>query len=541
MKSFSGYYPRGIFMILTLMMVQSLHAQYLRNGSLEGPANQDAIPPDYWERDDAYSDPNLLTSYTSQSGMDTYLPVDGSVFVLLRARGAHYAEAHHGRREREYLYQHLIKPLDNNACFQFDASLCTNPDYLVQDELNPNTGFPLRFQVWGSSEPNSRDFLLVDSDPISNLDWQQFSFVFTTANGDISYLLIEVQWDTLNILSEAYNGFVLVDDLELTMLKAGADTLREYTLFYHGDNKDTLSASYGDSYHWYPEGSVSMPWNQSVIVRSYAETVSVSIHPENECPFIEKFHFILDCDTLYPMDTNRVVDHFYRYEENIVLEASEGIEYDWEPEVNLTAYDIRDPHLTAFHDHYAVVVISKYDCVFKEYFNIILHCDTLYPSKTITALDTLIQPRNSVSLRPMYGMANTAWQPPDYLSCTDCQNPEATPRSSIRYTVSLTDEYSCIHSEQFVINVELRIPNAITPNGDGFNDCLQVYGLPEGTSFRLFDQQGMLLLSRDPYDPDDCWNGTDQQGNVLQAGNYWYAFEEPSSGRVHTGFIFLKR
>ena len=37
----------------------------------------------------------------------------------------------------------------------------------------------------------------------------------------------------------------------------------------------------------------------------------------------------------------------------------------------------RLPVLTAFHDHYSVVITSKYDCIFNEYFNIILHCDTL--------------------------------------------------------------------------------------------------------------------------------------------------------------------
>ena len=52
-----------------------------------------------------------------------------------------------------------------------------------------------------------------------------------------------------------------------------------------------------------------------------------------------------------------------------------------------------------------------------------------------------------------------------------------------------------------------RIPNTITPNSDGYNDCLKVYGLPEGSSFRLFDKQGRLLYSRDPYNPDDCWYG----------------------------------
>jgi hypothetical protein len=70
-----------------------------------------------------------------------------------------------------------------------------------------------------------------------------------------------------------------------------------------------------------------------------------------------------------------------------VLEASEGIAYDWEPKVNLSAYDVRAPYMTAYQDHFTVFITSKYNCPFTEYFNIILSCDTLYPGGTIITLD----------------------------------------------------------------------------------------------------------------------------------------------------------
>jgi gliding motility-associated-like protein len=89
--------------------------------------------------------------------------------------------------------------------------------------------------------------------------------------------------------------------------------------------------------------------------------------------------------------------------------------------------------------------------------------------------------------------------------------------------------------------MELKIPNIITPNDDGINDCLKVYGLPEGSSFKVFDQTGRLLYVKDPYDPDDCWTGVDRQGMPLRADNYWYVFEHPSMGTLSTGFIFIAK
>jgi gliding motility-associated-like protein len=541
MRNTYKYLYNLLLLAMSLMAYQVSWSQYLTNGSLEGELG-DSYPPYNWfvYPGDVFSDPDLMIQYSTYNGSIQYGPVYGGHFALLRARGIHYAETWHGPRQREYLYQPLIKPLEKNSCFQLNVYLCTNPDYDVEDSENPNVGFALKFQVWGSDHEAGRDILLIDSDPISNTEWQNYSFNFTTADTNITYILFEPQWDTVNIRPEPYNGMILVDNMNL--IKTGeADIEHEYTRYYHGDNEEVLTASVGLTYEWQPPEVVSAPFLRSVEVESYAETITAMVRMGNDCPVLDIFHLILDCDTLYPGDTNRVVDHYYRYEEDIVLEASKGMIYDWEPEINLTAYDVQAPHMTAFHDHYSVVVTSKYDCLFNEYFNIILHCDTLYPENTITVLDTLLPPESSITLTPRYGFLNDEWQPQNHLSCYNCQTPVATPQSSVNYSVSLKDEFGCYHNEVFAIKIDLRIPNTITPNSDGYNDCLKVYGLPEGSSFKLFDKQGRLLYSKDPFNPDDCWYGLDQQGKHLKADTYWYAFDHPVLGTLSTGFIFLKR
>ena len=392
MKYNCKYRIKTVLLFTGFMLCQTSWPQYLLNGSLEGPLG-DQIPPDFWASDDEYSDPNLMAQYYTYSGSTVYYPVDGANFALLRARGVYYAEPWYAPRQREYLYQQLLNPLETNTCFRLNAYLCTNSDYQVADSENPNVGYPLKFQVWGSNQRASRDILLVDSDPISNTDWQNYSFTFTTPNTSVSYLLIEVQWDTVNVRPEPYNGMILVDNLNLIKLEDVGDTLIEHIIFYHGDNEDTLTATGGNKYEWFPPEFVSAPNQKSVVVKTYNETITAMVQSDDDCPVFELYHLILICDTLYPEDTNRIVNHYFRYEEDIPLEASKGIAYDWEPEINLTAYDVQAPHLTAFHDHYSVVITSEYNCIFNEYFNIILHCDTLFPEKTITVLDTLL-PRN---------------------------------------------------------------------------------------------------------------------------------------------------
>ncbi|MBP1670347.1 MAG: hypothetical protein H6Q21_2713, partial [Bacteroidetes bacterium] len=273
MRHCTAYRIKIVLLIGIFMIPQNSWPQYLINGTLDGELG-DNYPPENWFTNDAFSDPDLMAQYTTYRDNKYYFPVDGTNFALLRARGVHYAEGHHGPRERENLYQPLDIPLERNTRFIFSAWLCTNPDYNVLDSEDPHVGYPLRFQLWGSNEPGGRDTLLVDSDPIRNIEWENFSFAFTTSNTSYSYLLFEPQWDTVLVKPEPYNGMILVDLLNLIKI-CPVDTLHEYTVFFHGDNQDTLTAMRGMSYRWTPEEHLSATDTRSVVVRSYTETVSV--------------------------------------------------------------------------------------------------------------------------------------------------------------------------------------------------------------------------------------------------------------------------
>jgi gliding motility-associated-like protein len=517
--------------------------QYLTNPSLEGPAGTDGQPYG-WQNSPLLtgSDPNFYSSFIPLGSDKEYTPIDGETFTLYRARGRTYNESHHEPETREYSFQELIKPLETNSCFKFEAYLAFNPHHQVMDS-DPDLvdkSFPLKLQVWGGNGPYARDKLLVDSDPISNEDWLKYTFYFSTEDIEYSWILFEVQWDTISVRSEPYNAYMLIDNLALESIGV-IDTLLEHTLYYSGDGETQLTAANGLSFSWSPNDNLFPPDGQLPFMLSYHDFYSVYIDRGEQCSSVELFNVILDCDTLYGNPLDRSKEYYYKYDTLAQLNASAGETWSWDPPTNLTAYDIQAPRMTGFQEEYIVTITDRYDCIFTDYFNILLHCDTLYPESTILVLDTLVEQESNILLNPRYGTINSLWTPSRFLDCIDCQSAVASPRSTTTYRVELDDEFGCIHVEEFLIEVEFRVPNVITPNGDGYNDCLKIYGLPENTAFRVYDKNGLLIYSVDPYRYDFCWEGIDKNGDPLRAGTYWYALDHPVLGILKKGFILIKR
>jgi gliding motility-associated-like protein len=100
------------------------------------------------------------------------------------------------------------------------------------------------------------------------------------------------------------------------------------------------------------------------------------------------------------------------------------------------------------------------------------------------------------------------------------------------------------------INVETndglanRIPNAISPNGDGMNDYFIVPDLESNPDLKneliVFDRFGQLVYSASPYRND--WDGIFESTlGPLPEGTYFYTLEIENSPRKLSGFIELRR
>lgn len=138
------------------------------------------------------------------------------------------------------------------------------------------------------------------------------------------------------------------------------------------------------------------------------------------------------------------------------------------------------------------------------------------------------------------GADRYAWSPADHLSDPAIANPLASPEETTVYSVTGYDSLNCPASASVHIIVENDgfIPNLFTPNDDGKNDFLRIYGLKEVSEFRFIikNREGKIVYeSKNAFDViAGGWDGT-KAGTRQPAGVYFWKVigQHPSGETVH--------
>ncbi|HEX6892575.1 MAG TPA: gliding motility-associated C-terminal domain-containing protein, partial [Chryseolinea sp.] len=151
------------------------------------------------------------------------------------------------------------------------------------------------------------------------------------------------------------------------------------------------------------------------------------------------------------------------------------------------------------------------------------------------------------------GASTYEWTPASGLSQANISNPVASPAVTTLYTVTGYDSVGCVDKATVNVIVEGAgfIPNLFTPNDDGKNDELKLYGMPavKDFVFSIYNREGSLVYKTT--DVSDAmargWDGT-RNGTKQPPGVYfWKVKGEVSSGdRIllngkDTGSIVLVR
>jgi gliding motility-associated-like protein len=80
----------------------------------------------------------------------------------------------------------------------------------------------------------------------------------------------------------------------------------------------------------------------------------------------------------------------------------------------------------------------------------------------------------------------------------------------------------------------MKIPNGITPNGDGKNDVFEILNSKscDYISIKVYNRWGNLVFKESDYKND--WKGVNQSGDKLVQGTYFVIIELPNGNKKGT-------
>jgi gliding motility-associated-like protein len=169
--------------------------------------------------------------------------------------------------------------------------------------------------------------------------------------------------------------------------------------------------------------------------------------------------------------------------------------------------------------------------------------------------DTSLELAEEYTLRPIANVPldMVLWQPATGLSCTDCPYPTLTATETTVYTLAVTSVDGCTTVDSVLITVldvrDVFVPNVFSPNKDGVNDELIVFGGPEVVrirSFRVFNRWGDLVYETTgllPNSNDQAWDGRFDGKELGNEVFVWSAEIEFIDGKVldYGGDVLLLR
>jgi gliding motility-associated-like protein len=169
--------------------------------------------------------------------------------------------------------------------------------------------------------------------------------------------------------------------------------------------------------------------------------------------------------------------------------------------------------------------------------------------------DRTIQAGDSIMLVPMtdFTPVSWTWTPREGLRQPDSLSTYAAPLATTVYRLQATDAQGCSISDIVRIiveqNVQVYIPSAFSPDGNGTNDQLMIFagtGVERVEVFQIFDRWGNQVFAKEafaPNDPQYGWDGRLNGRDMNPAVFVYFAQVLLSTGEVTTlrGEVVLVR
>jgi gliding motility-associated-like protein len=150
--------------------------------------------------------------------------------------------------------------------------------------------------------------------------------------------------------------------------------------------------------------------------------------------------------------------------------------------------------------------------------------DMPMPEVSIDPRVTLLPYGDTLTLEA-HGATDYAWLPDQYLYGNNDPSVIVFPRKDSRFILVGTNEYGCRDTAYAYVHMDhtmkLWLPNAFSPNGDGFNDVFKLEHITYQRliSWSIFNRYGQQVYASSKI--DDGWDGT-YQGKPCDMGVYYY-------------------
>jgi gliding motility-associated-like protein len=377
--------------------------------------------------------------------------------------------------------------------------------------------------------------LYVDVPTFQSLVWRQVGGGVINQDVLSTDVLFAVSTHVMATLTDvnlcSSSDTVFIEVYNLPDINAGRDTLLCYgeSVFLGGDNAEDLI------FTWTPSQSLDDP-NARAPQATPSQSTLYTLWVEDE-------HGCRSGDSVF-VDVNPQI--VLQAGENVSICVGESVELGGGP----TASGSRFPYshqwvdnMSEFVSHASNPVVEPVETTMYYLFVTTGRCEVFLDSvlvrvNTLPVLEAI--PTYSVGVGgtvqlEVQGAFSYEWAPKSTLDDPLSSRPIASPLLTTSYVVKGIDINGCVDTASVVVLVQntLFIPSLFTPNGDGNNDVLKIFGSGvEEIAFSVFDQSGLEVFhTRDiAVAFDSGWDGT-KNGQHLPNDIYVWVVE----GKYYNG------
>ena len=222
------------------------------------------------------------------------------------------------------------------------------------------------------------------------------------------------------------------------------------------------------------------------------------------------------------------------------LSAAGGINYSWSPVAGLSATNIFNPVATpADSTKYAVVVTNLIGCTDTAFIDVYVNKKAIAnagPDRTIILGGTA-----TLSGSILGSYQSFTWSPTNDFNNPLVLNALVKPTADAEYVLTAVSNNGCgVTTDTVLVKLYkgIFIPNAFTPNNDGFNDSWNIPALDAYPDFELlvFNRYGEIVYKNSRIRKP--WDGN-YKANLLPAGAYAYILKLNVANQIFKGTVML--